>query len=39
MMMSMQHAAEFGYLIQLPLRVLLDTYEDFRELLEEMKGG
>ncbi len=39
MMMSMQHAADFGYLIQLPLRVLLDMYEDFRELQEELRGG
>ncbi len=39
MMMSMQHAADFRYLIRLPLHVLLDMYEDFKELLEEMRGG
>lgn len=39
MMMSMQHAADYGYLIRLPIYELLDMYEDFRELQEELRGG
>lgn len=39
MMMSMQHAADFRYLIQLPIYELLDMYQDFRELQEELRGG
>ena len=39
MMMSMQRAADYEYLIKLPIYELLDMYGDFRELREEMKGG
>lgn len=39
MAMAMLHAADYEYLIKRSVYELLDMYNDFVELREELKGG